>query len=949
MPTLYLIDGSALAYRSHFAFARTPLTSPSGQPTGAIFGVALFLNSLLARPDLSHAACVFDARGPTFRHEIYPEYKATRQKMPDELSGQLEGMKEMISALGFELLEKQGYEADDLIGTLAVKAAQEGYDVFIVSGDKDFGQLVNDRIKLLIPKSKGEGLEVVDAKGIEAKCGVPPEKIVDFMGLMGDSSDHVPGVPKVGDKTAAELIKQFGTLDEVLTRASEVKKPALRENLINFADQARLSRKLVTIDTAAPVDIEVDKLDQRPPDVPRLLDLYRRFGFHSLMEKLKVERIEESLNYLAVTKPQELEKLLPMLRKGRPLSVDLETTALDPMQAEIVGLSFSVKEGEAYWIPTLGGHFPAEDEQFMRLGQPVPPETCWILAKLRPILEDAAIPKCGQNLKYDALVLRCHGIELRGIIFDTMVASYLLDPSRRQHNMDSLALDHLNFKKIPTSDLIGSGRNQITMADVPLEKITRYACEDADIARRLTIHLGQKIEQEGMRSLLNDLELPLLPVLLEMEYAGVALDVKLLSQMSAEMGARLGELTQQIYKLAGIEFNINSTQQLAHILFEKLQLPPVKKTKTGYSTDVEVLEKLAKKDPLPKTLLEYRQLQKLKSTYVDALPKMINPLTGRVHTSFNQTVAATGRLSSSDPNLQNIPIRTEIGGQIRKAFVPGKSSQVLLSADYSQIELRLVAHISGDQNLIAAFHEGRDIHALTAARIFKVPVEEINPEMRRSAKEINFGVIYGMGDYGLSERLGIPISTAAEFRKQYFETYPGVRAYMDGIIAKAHEEKRVTTLLGRHRLLPDIDSPNRNVREFAERTAINTPIQGSAADMIKLAMIRVQDRLRALSGSGTTPTTKARAGLRAIPPPRKAKHRDTGSLALGEAALPSTPRDQAPARMILQVHDELVFEVEKSALEEVKELVKEEMENAMQLKVPIMVELGVGDNWLEAH
>lgn len=523
MPTLYLIDGSALAYRSHFAFARTPLTGPLGQPTGATFGVTTFLNSLLTRPDLTHAACIFDARGPTFRHEIYQDYKATRQKMPDELSGQLEGMKEMISALGFQVIEKPGYEADDLIGTLAVKAAQEGFDVFIVSGDKDFGQLVNDKVRLLVPKSKGEGLELVDAQAIEAKWGVPPEKIVDFMGLMGDSSDHVPGVPKVGEKTAAELIKQFGSLDEVLSHAQDVGKPALRQNLLNFAEQARLSRRLVTIDTAAPMEATIHDLDMQPPDVPRLMDLYRRCGFHSLMEKLKVVRANETLKYRAITQPEELEKLLPKLEKGNPLSVDLETTALDPMQAEIVGFSFAVKDGEAFWIPAMGGFFPKGEAGFLRLGQAVPAETRWVLEKLRPILEDDSIPKCGQNLKYDALVLRCYGIELKGIAFDTMVASYLLDPSRRQHNLDSLALEHLNFKKIPTSDLIGSGRNQISMADVPLDKITRYACEDADIARRLAIHLGERIKQEGMTELLSKLEMPLLPVLLEMEYAGVAL------------------------------------------------------------------------------------------------------------------------------------------------------------------------------------------------------------------------------------------------------------------------------------------------------------------------------------------------------------------------------------------------------------------------------------------
>ncbi|RJP79301.1 MAG: DNA polymerase I [Candidatus Zixiibacteriota bacterium] len=909
MPTLYLIDGSAIAYRSHFAFSRTPLTSPTGEPTGAIFGTALFLNSLLGRPDLSHAACVFDARGPTFRHDLFSDYKATRQKMPDELAMQLTGIRELAEALGLPVLEMPGYEADDVIATLATQAAKRGFDVFIVSGDKDFGQLVNDRIRLMTPRSGGD-MEVIDAAGVEKKWGVPPDKIVDFMGLMGDSSDHVPGVPKVGEKTAAELIARFGSLDETLARAAEVAKPVLRQNLLDFADQARLSRQLVTLDCGVPLPLDPDRLDRKPADLARLMDLYRRYGFHSLMEKLEVApRAEAALDHQAVITPERLEKLLHYLRRGNPLSVDLETTSIDPMQSEIVGLSFAVEENEAFWIPACAGFFPQADDTLRRLGEPVPAETAWVLQKLRPILEDPKIRKTGQNLKFDALVLRCHGLELKGMVFDTMIASYLIDPSRRQHNLDSIALEYLNFKKIPISDLIGSGRKQISMREVPLEKITGYACEDADVALRLTRLLGEKIEQGGFGRLLRDLELPLVPVLADMEYHGMALDLDLLAAMSVDMSARLDQLTDDIYRLAGLEFNINSTQQLAHILFDKLQLKPVKRTKTGFSTDVEVLEKLAVQDPLPRALLEYRQIQKLKSTYVDALPRMVNPRTGRVHTSFNQTVTVTGRLSSSDPNLQNIPIRTDEGGAIRRAFIPGRDTQVILSADYSQIELRLMAHISGDRELISAFHEGRDVHTTTAARLMRVPESEVTPEMRRSAKAINFGVIYGMSDYGLSERLGIPLDVARQFRQQYFDTYPGVRAYMEETVARARRDKKVTTLLGRHRLLPDIDAKTRPVREFAERTAINTPIQGSAADMIKLAMIRLHDRLKKLE----------------------------------------SPLFPPPARMILQVHDELVFEVEREALPEVIKLVRGEMEGAMDLKVPIVADVGVGANWLEAH
>jgi DNA polymerase-1 len=909
MPTLYLIDASALAYRSHFALSRTALTSAAGEPTGAIFGAAVFLNSLLNREDLTHIAAIFDSRGPTFRHELYHDYKATRQKMPDELSGQLEGMKEMIRAMGLETLEMPGFEADDIIGTLAVKAAALQWDVFIVSGDKDFGQIVGPKVKLMVPHSGGQ-MEIIDEKGVLGKWGVPPDKIVDYMGLKGDTSDHVPGVPKVGDKTAAELINTFGSLDEVLAQAPNITKPALRQNLIDFADQARLSRQLVTLHTEVPLSLGLDHLARRPADIPRLMEIYRRYSFHNLLEKLEVAHREEVVGYHAVTTPEDLEALIPQLKRGKPLSVDLETTAIDPMQAQVVGFSFSIKEGEAYYVPAEGGFFPASDTVITRLGEPVPPETCWVLQKLRPLWEDATLPKTGQNLKYDGLVLRCYGIELKGVKFDSMVAAYVLDPTRRVYNMDSLALEYLNFKKIPTSSLIGLGRNQISMREVSLDKISQYACEDADVALRLERFLGKRIKEGSLNDLFHQLEIPLILVLMEMEFNGMALDVELLKSLSQDMSWRLNDLTVEIYRLAGTEFNINSTQQLAHILFEKLQLKPIKKTKTGYSTDVEVLEKLAIDDPLPRALLEYRQIQKLKSTYVDALPNMINPVTGRVHTSFNQTVASTGRLSSSDPNLQNIPIRTETGGQIRRAFVPGnKKSQVLLSADYSQIELRLVAHIANDEGLMEAFRTGHDVHTSTAAKILHVSEAEVTPEMRRSAKEINFGIMYGMGDYGLSERLGIPVNVAAEFRKEYFKTYPGVRAYMDNTIAAARKTKRVTTLLGRHRLLPDMDSKNRNVREFAERTAINTPIQGSAADMIKLAMIRIHDRLKKMA----------------------------------------TPMFPQPARMLLQVHDELVFEVEKSALEEVKQAVKEEMEGAMKLNVPVVVELGVGENWLEAH
>ncbi|MBU0519526.1 DNA polymerase I, partial [bacterium] len=712
MPTLYLIDGSALVYRTHFAFARVGLTGPNGQPLGATYGVALFLHSLLHRNDLDAVACIFDTKEPTFRHKIFADYKATRQKMPDELADQLEGIKQLSAAFGFETLEQVGFEADDIIGTLAKNAADQGYDVLILSGDKDFGQLVNDKIKLLVPERQGSGMNVMDAAAVQEKWGVSPEKIIDYMGLKGDSSDNIPGVPKVGDKTAAQLINEFGSMDEVLARAAEVSKPALQKNLLEFADQARLSRELVTIDVNVPVEINFEALVREQPDKEKLLEFYKRCGFTSLIDRLDLEQSAkpEELDYQTITSEEKLTELIEKLSESDLVSFDLESTSKFPMAAELVGFSFAIKDAEAFYVPVNGGFFPEEEKGITRLGQLVFGETQWVLDKLRPLLENEIILKCGQNLKYDALVLRCYGVNLKGIVFDSMIASYLIDPSRRQHNIDSLALEYLNFKKTPTSDLIGRGQKQISMAEVPVETVSLYACEDADIARRLSLLLKNKLQENNVAALFDELELPLLPVLLEMEYNGVALDRKLLKEMSTEMGSQMQALTDQIYAMAGSEFNINSTKQLQEVLFENLGLKPVKKTKTGYSTDVDVLEKLALVHPLPEKLLEYRQYQKLKSTYVDALPQMINPVTGRGHTSFNQTVAATGRLSSSDPNLQNIPIRTELGGQIRRAFIPGKSSQLLLSADYSQIELRLVAHISGDEELISAFKSGDDIH-----------------------------------------------------------------------------------------------------------------------------------------------------------------------------------------------------------------------------------------------
>ncbi|MCR4439574.1 MAG: DNA polymerase I [bacterium] len=890
---LFLVDGSALVFRSYYAFIRNPLINSKGENTSAVFGVTRSLLKIVQEEQPDYLAVVFDRPEPTFRHQLYEQYKATRQEAPVDLIEQLPRVREVVEALGIPIIEKPGFEADDIIGTLAKRAEQQGLETYVVSGDKDLLQLVSPAIKVYNPRRAGEAVEVLDVAGVEEKLGVPPQRVVDYLALAGDASDNVPGVPGIGPKGAAALLKEFGDLENLMRNVENIKRDAVRKAIVEHQQELEISRKLVTIDCNVDVDLTFDQLVRREPDAPRLMRLFHELEFASLADQF-AQRGQQAVTYRAILTREELEWLITQLRAAGKFALDLETTSLNPIDAEIVGLSFAWRAGEAYYVPVQA---PALDF------------TPWapaaeVLALLKPLLEDPGLKKCGQNVKFDMAVLKMAGVTLAGVEFDSMIASYLLNPSGRQHNLDSLALEHFGHKKIAISELIGSGKKQRSMAEVPLAQIAEYACEDADFAWRLQEKLAPQLHEAALWELFESVEMPLVPVLMQMELDGVSLDVPFLEQMSQELSRQMDGLMAQIYDQAGEEFNINSTQQLGTILFEKLKLRKVRRTKTGYSTDVAVLEELAKEHPLPRTILEYRQLAKLKSTYVDALPKLVNPRTGRVHTSFNQAVTATGRLSSSDPNLQNIPIRTEMGSQIRKAFIPKDDDHVILDADYSQIELRIMAHLSGDPRLRQAFVDGEDVHRRTAALVFKLDPEEVTPEHRRRAKEVNFGIMYGMGAYGLSTRLDIPVEEAEAFIATYFATYPGVHQYIMKTLEQAHRQGYVTTLLNRRRYLPEINSDNRRMREFAERTAINMPIQGSAADLIKVAMINISRALR-------------QSGLK--------------------------------TKMILQVHDELVFEVPKNEVEQVRTLVRHEMEHAITMDVPIKVDIGVGRNWLEAH
>ncbi len=923
---LFLLDGTALAYRAYYAFIGRPLVTSGGMNVSAVYGFTNSLIKILEEEKPDYIAVVFDSGQPTFRHEIHPEYKATREKMPEDMAIQLQKLKEVIEAFNVPIIEIPGYEADDVMGTIAKIAESKGIETYLVTGDKDFLQLVSPMIKIYRPTKGLADIEIVDVDKVKQEWGVTPEQIIDVLGLMGDKVDNVPGVPGIGEKTAIQLIKEFGSIENLIKNIDKVPTQKIKENLKNYTESAILSKVLVTIKTDVPLDINIYSLKASQPNRDKLAELFYELEFKSLIKKLGLtsavreveeEKIEEQKkpikydsikttthSYRIIENADELKELVEKLKSADLVSFDTESTGVDPLNADLIGISFAVEPGEAFYVPvsveteTSGSLFELEKRK-----KTYGIEIESVLKYVKPILEDPGIKKCGQNLKYDILLMAKYGVWVSGISFDTMIAGYILNPEG-SHTLEFLAKEYLKYQVISIAQLIGEGRFQRKMSEVPVEKVAEYACEDADITLKLVDKLKYELEKREQLKLCEEIEFPLVEVLAHMEFSGVKLDTELLREMSKELDRMLDNLTHEIYRLAGVEFNINSPQQLADVLFKKLKLPPVKTTKTGYSTDVEVLEELAKEHPIAEKLLEYRQIQKLKSTYVDALPKLVNPKTGKVHTSFNQTGTATGRLSSSDPNLQNIPIRTEIGREIRKAFIPSEPDWFIMSADYSQIELRIMAHLSGDENLISAFRSGLDIHSSTAASVFGVRPEDVNYEMRRKAKEVNFGIMYGISPYGLSQRLGIPQPEAKKIIEVYFQKFPKVKEYIDKTIAEARQKGYVATLLGRRRYVPDINSRNRTVREFAERTAINMRIQGTAADLIKLAMVRIYDEMK---------------------------------------------RRKLKSKMILQVHDELVFDVAPDEVENLKEIVLDKMQNALQLNVPLVVELGVGKNWYEAH
>ncbi len=887
--TIFLIDGSAYIYRAFHAIRH--LSSSSGLPTNAVYGFTRMLLKLFEDREPRFATICFDAKGPTFRHKLYPAYKANRPPMPEDMIVQLPYIREIVEAFNLPNLEKEGFEADDLIGTLARRAEKEGFAVVMVTGDKDFMQLVTEHAVIWDPmKDKLTTLE-----SLREAYGIEPHQMIDVMGLSGDASDNIPGVPGIGPKTALKLIRTYGSMEELYRRLDTVKQKKLHENLARYREQAFLSRQLVTIDTAVPVDFESHRFRIGQPDRDRLSELFSRLEFRQLQQSFARQRDRRPKRYRAVLDEAALDDLATRLRKAGGFALDTETTSTHPVRARLVGLSFAVEPHEAFYIP-CGHDYPDAPRQ-------LPLER--VLDRLRPLLEDAGIPKTGQNIKYDWIVLQRNEVRLAGVDFDTMVASYLLNPSKRAHGLDQIALDFLDHKTTTYKSLFPKGKKPGGFNGVPLEKAVPYSCEDADITLLARRVLEPRLAELGLQELFEQVEIPLIEVLKDMEIAGIGVDREALQALSRRFSQELEKLEQEIYRSAGEAFNINSSQQLSAILFEKLKLPVQKKTRkrTAYSTDVDVLTALAERHELPALILRHRSLAKLKSTYTDALLELINPDTGRIHTSFNQTVTATGRLSSSDPNLQNIPVRTEEGRRIRRAFVP-RPGWRLLSADYSQIELRILAHYSDDPILIRAFSENEDVHLRTAAEVFQMAPELITPELRRQAKIINFGIIYGMGAFRLSKELGISRRMAQTYIDHYFERYAGVRRFIDQAVENVRQTGKTSTLLGRIRLLPEINSTNRNVRMFAERTAINTPIQGTAADLIKVAMIRVHRELRA-------------RGMRTV--------------------------------MLLSVHDELVLEVPPEETQSATRLVTEMMEGVWELKVPLKVNVALGDNWAEAH
>ena len=887
---LFLVDGHSLCYRAFYAIPN--LTNSKGEPTNALYGFVTMMRRLMEEQKPGHVAMCFDRKEPTFRHEQYKEYKAHRKPMPEELVKQIEPIKEFCRISKWAIFEKAGYEADDVIGTLARRGEKEGYQIFIITGDKDAFQLVDDRIKILQPHK--ENL-VYDAEKVRERfSGLGPDKIVDILALMGDASDNIPGVPGIGEKTAMKLIQQFGSVNGLLERLGEVSSEKQRQKIQENMEDLKLSQMLATIDTDVPLEIDWNALRVVEPDNAPMMEFFKRYEFRGLLKSVVTEGSPEAKDrdYKAIQTAEELSVFAEALRKVKAFSFDTETTSIDPMKAALVGMSFCWEPLKAYYLPVSSS---AHQGPGLALEE--------ILKVVKPMLEDEKSEKYGQNIKYDEIVMARHGVRLSGVAFDTMIASYLIDPVKRNHNLDDISLEYLSVQKITTESLIGKGAKQITMDAVPLEQITAYASEDADCVTRLVPILKAKLEELGLTELYEKVEMPLSGVLARIEMNGVALDLKFLKELSEKAGGEIDALVKDIHTDAGTEFNLDSPKQLADVLFVQKKLPALKKIKTGYSTDASVLEKLAVSHELPRKILEYRERAKLRSTYLDALPEMVNAETHCVHTSFNQTTTDTGRLSSSDPNLQNIPIKTEMGRLVRKAFVARprpKGKGKILSADYSQIELRVLAHFSGDPNLTKAFAEDRDIHTFTATLLYGVNEKDVTREMRNAAKTINFSIVYGKTSYGLSQDLNMSIPEADQFIKNYFVRYAKVKEFLDAQKEKAKKDGFLTTLLGRRSYFPNINASNMQLRQYAERSAINAPIQGSAADLIKIAMIAIQGRLE---------------------------------------------KEQSESLMIMQVHDELVFDAPSGEIDALTALVKEEMEGAYKLKVPLKADMTVGETW----
>jgi DNA polymerase-1 len=933
-PRTFLIDGSALAYRSYFA--RGP---------GPAFAYANSLLSLIERGRPDYALVAMDTPQPTFRHAAYDAYKATREKTPPDLIEQLPLFERIAKCLGLPLYALPGWEADDVIGTLATRAEAAGHEVYIVTGDKDFLQVVSEKVQIWNPTGAGAEPVMMGVDAVRERFHCRPERVMDVLGLMGDSSDNIPGVPKVGEKTALKLIEQYDGLDDLYARLDDVRPPGLQARLREGRELAFLSRDLATIRLDAPVELDIESLRFRGPDADAARALFVELDFPSLAEKLGQRVRDDERDYHVVRTKEDYAACIEAVRAARELVIDLETTSLTALEAEIVGIALCVREHEAWYLPAnletpifgpgdrgltarerfgdeapAGSMFPARSETAEELRTTgrglvddplVPPagsDLARFLADLTPILEDPAVAVVGQNIKYDLLVLGRYGVVPANVAFDTMLASYCLAAHQNQHGLDFLTLKHLGITKIPTSQLLGKGAKQISFWDVPVEKGGEYACEDADMTFRLSRLFAPQISGSEVERVFHAIEMPLVRVLETMERRGVLVDVAHLRRLAAEMGERLEALTQHIHELAGEPFNVGSPKQLAEVLFEKLKvhdelgIKRLKRTKTGFSTDAEVLDSLSE-HPLPAAVLEHRQLTKLKGTYVDSLPGMVHPVTGRIHTSFGQAVAATGRLSSSDPNLQNIPVRTEEGRRIREAFVAPEGC-VLVAADYSQVELRLMAHLSGDEALSEAFRTGDDIHRRTAALIFGVTPEEVTPEMRSRAKTINFGIIYGMGAQRLARSIHLSVKEATAFIEQYFQVFAGVKAWLDKTREEAQEHGFVSTIIGRRREFTNLAEADGRQFAGAMNAAVNTPLQGSAADLIKIAMVKMQ------------------------------------------AALAD---DLADVAMVLQVHDELIFEVPEARVEATTARAREIMEGALELDVPLVVDVGSGRNWVEAH